>query len=369
VPLAGYATLEGTARYRQRFAGRAADGHFRCAGDWWLSSLGAGTYLGEPDAATDEQYTRALTRALELGVNVLDTAINYRFQRSERSLAAALANLVGSGTMQRDEMVVSTKAGFLTFDGGYPPDPNAYFLETYIRPGIVRPEEVVGGMHCLAPRFLEDQLECSRRNLGLDTIDIFYLHNPETQLQILPREEFLSRLRAAFAALERAVVAGRIRCYGAATWDGFRRPPGARDYLSLEELEKLAVEVAGPGHHCKVIQLPYNLAMPEALLFPNQRVAGEEVSLLEAARRLGVTVFASASLLQGQVAQDLPGELRQRLGVSLRTDAQRALQFVRSTPGVGAALVGMKRLQHVEENLALVAQPLLTEQQFRELLK
>ena len=41
----------------------------------------------------------------------------------------------------------------------------------------------------------------------------------------------------------------------------------------------------------------------------------------------------------------------------LDTDAQRALQFVRSTPGVAVALVGMKTVAHVEENLALLERP------------
>ena len=365
--LTGSATLEGTARFRDRLAALAADGHFRPSNGLWLSSLGAGTYLGEPDAETDALYTRALARALELGVNVLDTAINYRFQRSERSIAAALAAAVEQGKLARDEVVVASKAGFLTFDGGYPPDPRAYFEEHYVRPGILRPEEIVGGMHCLAPRYLADQLERSRRNLGLDTIDIYYLHNPETQLQVVAREEFLSRIRAAFAALEEAVAVGKLRAYGAATWDGFRRRPDARDYLSLEELVKTAEQVAGPQHRFKIIQLPYNLAMPEAFGFQNQTVGGQAMSVLEAARRLGLTVFASASILQGQIARDLPAAVRKRLNGNLQTDAQRALQFVRSTPGIGAALVGMKNLQHVEENLKLAGLPLAGADDFNKL--
>lgn len=369
MPLAGYATPEGTARYADRFGGRAVGGHFRERDGKWLSSLGIGTYLGEPNAATDELYTGAVARALELGVNVIDTAINYRFQRSERSVGAALKAQVAAGKVARDEVVVATKGGFLTPDGDFPPDPNAYFRREYLEKGILKPEDVVGGMHCMSPGYLADQLERSRRNLELETIDIYFVHNPETQLQAVPRVEFLRRLGMAFGKLESVVRAGAIRCYGVATWDGFRRPPRAGDYLSLEEVVQLAEEVGGKEHHFKVVQLPFNLAMPEAHAFANQNVGGEEVSFLEAAKRLGITVLASASILQGQVARDLPDELRAALSPEgsgqLKTDAQRAIQFTRSAPGVDVALVGMKRVEHVEENLKLREVAPLSAERFR----
>ena len=365
--LAGYATAEGTRRYAQRFAAVAAPGHFRERNALQVSSLGIGTYLGEPDAATDELYSGAVARALELGLNVVDTAINYRLQRSERSVGVALAGLVAAGKLARDEVVVSTKAGFLTPDGDYPSDPTAYFTREYIQPGILRVEDVVGGMHSLAPVYLENQLERSRHNLGLETIDIFYLHNPETQLQAVSRPEFRARIRVAFEKLEELAIAGKLRCYGTATWDGYRRRPPAPDYLSLAEMVGLAEEVAGAGHRFRAVQLPYNLAMPEAYFFANQEVSGEAMPVLAAAERLGVTVFASASILQGQVARTLPGELRALFNGHLETDAQCALQFVRSTPGVGTALVGMRQLEHVEENARLVGKPLTPPEKYQEL--
>ena len=51
--LANYATPEGTARYRERFAGRAAQNYFRVRERLHLSSIGIGTYLGNADEATD----------------------------------------------------------------------------------------------------------------------------------------------------------------------------------------------------------------------------------------------------------------------------------------------------------------------------
>jgi aryl-alcohol dehydrogenase-like predicted oxidoreductase len=117
----GRATPEGTAGYRARIGVRVADGHFRelrvPAGSLRLSSIGLGTYLGGDDDATDRRYEEAIARALELGCNVLDAAINYRSMRSERSIGRALAAAFAAGTLRRDEVVVATKAGFLPFDG------------------------------------------------------------------------------------------------------------------------------------------------------------------------------------------------------------------------------------------------------------
>ncbi len=94
--------------------------------------------------------------------------------------------------------------------------------------------------------------------------------------------------------------------------------------------------------------------MTEAFTRANQRVGKETVPALEAARRLGVYVMASASVHQGQLTRNLPPMLTEFLP-GLQTDAQRALQFVRSTPGVGTALVGMKSVAHVVENAGVAA--------------
>jgi aryl-alcohol dehydrogenase-like predicted oxidoreductase len=359
--IAGRATAEGTARYVQRFAGRLPAEHFRELAGLHASSLGLGTYLGREDAATDALYQRAVGRALERGVNVLDTAINYRHQRSERAIGAALAAAVRRGVVQRDEVVVATKGGYLAFDAEVPPDPRAYFVATYVRTGVIQPGEVVGS-HCMAPRYLLDQLERSRENLGLETIDVYYVHNPETQLDEVSRDEFRRRIRDAFAALEGAVRDGKIGCYGTATWNGFRVDAGTPGALALSELVAVAREVGGADHRLRVIQLPYNLGMPEAFTRATQKLNGGFFSALDAARHLGLYVMASAPVLQGRLAQGLPAEFSD-LVPGLATDAQRAIQFVRSTPGIGTALVGMKSLAHVEENAAVAAvAPLAGEQ-------
>ena len=348
----GRATAAATAHYASRFS-QAARGHFRpAAGQFSVSSIGIGTYLGEPDAATDRNYTASVIAAAEGGVNLIDTAINYRLQRSERSIAAALSALLDKG-FSREEFVVCTKAGFLTPDSEMPADPHAYFMREYFEPGIFREEEIAAGCHCMAPKYLANQLERSRENLGLDCIDVFYLHNPETQLGEVSQQGFNRRVREAFDFLESAVKDGKIAWYGFATWNAFREEPHTKGYVSLEAMVSLAREAGGDDHHFRFVQLPFNLGMPEALSRANQVVQGKTVGTVQAARMLGITLIASASLYQGQLTRRLPPNIAEVLG--LESDAARALQFVRSVPGISSALVGTSNPAHVAANLGLVS--------------
>jgi aryl-alcohol dehydrogenase-like predicted oxidoreductase len=356
------ATLEGTLRYTKRFKDSAAQGHFKQTQNLWLSSIGIGTYLGNADGETDARYTAAIKRAVQLGANVIDTAANYRFQRSERSIGEALRELTAAGGFSRDEIVLCTKGGYLPFDGAPPRDVRSYVEETFIKPGIARFEDIVGGMHCMTPAYLRNQLEQSLRNMNVDCVDVYYIHNPESQLGSVSEGEFYARVRAAFEGLENDRARGRIKFYGVATWNGFRVPAGSGGDHSLAKMVGLAREIAGESHGFRFIQMPFNLGMPEALTLSNQEVEGQQVSTLEAAATLGVTAISSASIFQGRVARGLSKDLRESLG-SLPTDAQTAIQFVRSAPGVATALVGMSTLEHVAENLQLVGvSPLAVEQ-------
>ena len=355
------ATADGTQRFRACCSTPLDPSYFNEADGLWLSSIGLGTYLGEADDTTSTRYEQAIHRALALGCNVIDTAINYRFQLSEQAIGRAMQGVA------RDEVFVATKGGYVPFDRTlaqidemqFAEAAGAYIERTFIQTGIAEPEDFAqGGMHCMTRRYLAHQVNQSRANLGLECIDLYYIHNPEGQLGEVAREQFNARLRAAFEYLEQAVSAGHIRRYGAATWNGFRQIPSARDYLSLADILDCARAVAGDAHHFKAIQLPINLAMTEALEHKNQQVNGRWLSVLDAARELGLMVFASASLLQARLSRHLPGALRKSLGADL-SDAQRALQFTRSLPGVTCALVGMSDVEHVEENLRLARLPRL----------
>jgi aryl-alcohol dehydrogenase-like predicted oxidoreductase len=291
---------------------------YREAQSMRVSSLGIGTYLGAMDEETDSRYTDAVAAAIEGGINVIDTSFNYRRGRSERNIGDALKRV----RKTRDELVICTKAGYIV-RGAAP---------------SLDPSDVVGGSHCLTPAFLSDQLSRSLENLGIARVDVFYLHNPETQLSEIAHDEFHRRVRAAFEAAERFADEGIIRYYGMATWNGFRK----QGQLDLEHIAGIAWDIAGDKHRFRFIQLPVNLAMREALT----------LRVPERAAALGITTVASASLLQSKLASGLPDAIRNVLGPGL-TDAQCALQFVRSAPGISVALAGMSRVEHVRENLGI----------------
>ena len=312
-----------------------------------LSRIGLGTYLGSPDPATDAGYVASARVFAEAGGNVFDTAANYRGGRSERALGRFFREHGG-------ERFVSTKAGYLPMgDGATPETPGAWFQRVLAGPGILVPEDVVEGCHAMTPKYLAHQLGVSLAAMGLDRVDVFHLHNPESQLPVLGRPAFLEAIRKAFAACEELVARGLVGAYGCATWSGFRVPPGAADHLCLEELLEEALAVGGSGHHFRWVQLPLNLAMPEAFLLATQRLGGRLVTPLAAAVALGFQVQVSGSLMQGRMLPRLPaGEGAILPGCA--TPAQGALQFASSCPGVTTALCGMSRPEHVRENLAIL---------------
>ncbi|HUR62733.1 MAG TPA: aldo/keto reductase [Candidatus Thermoplasmatota archaeon] len=345
----GKATPEGTSAYAN--AHKAARGHYRVSQGLTVSSLGMGSYLGGTSPADRANYTNAAKVALANGVNLLDAAANYRDQASERDLGKAIAAHVRGAA--RGGIVVCSKAGFLHGDCDVP-DSDAWFQREYIDSGVLAKGDVLSG-HSLAPGFLAHQLARSRKNLGLECIDVYFLHNPEHQLEwgVAPGE-FYARMEAAFEVLERACDSGHIGMYGIATWDGLRVPPGEKGHLSLVKLVHHAgqarMKVGGKagGHHFRALQMPVNMVMTEAALVPTQPFRFGAQTTLDCAKELGMLVLASASLMQMRIAGHVPPEMAKAFATT--SDASTALQYTRSVPGVTTALVGMGRPEHAQQN-------------------
>jgi aryl-alcohol dehydrogenase-like predicted oxidoreductase len=359
-PTAQKASSAGTRRFAARHEGAFVADHFRSTSAGLIvSSLGVGTYLGADSDRDDAAYASTVRRALAAGLNVIDTAVNYRCQRSERAIGRALLNATTSGEVGRDEILVCTKGGYIPLDLS-PPNTaegyKGYLRREFFSRRIIEPGDIVAGGHCLVPAFIEDCIARSRRNLGLETIDLYYVHNPEQQLAAVSYAELLDRLRAVFELLESKVADGEIGAYGCATWQGLRAPLGDRHHIALRDVVRLAREVGGENHGFAAVQLPLNLAMGEGLRLANQPLGEHDapVTALDAARELGLSVFTSAPLMQGQLTRDLPASLQDALP-GWQSDAQRALSFVRTSPGVTTSLVGMRDPEHLEDNLQVAA--------------
>ena len=361
--ITGYATPEGTKKFAER---QNQDSHenYKNVHNLTLSNVGIGTYLGNPDVETDKLVEDAIKKSILGGINVIDSAINYRAQKAERSVGNAISQLIDNDDISREEIFVSTKNGYVTNDGDIKEDLMQYVMREYGKTGIVKEGDISPGYHCMTVPYLNDQLERSLKNLGLDCVDLMYLHNSVEGQTHLPREQFLKNLKDVFEFYEKKRKDGKIRFYGMATWECFRVTQENPLFLQLSEVMDLAMEVGGTEHGFRFIQLPFNLMLDQAYLTKNHNVGGKTVSALEAAKEFNLGVFTSVPIMQGKLlaANAIPEFGNFSASV-------RLLQFVRSTPGITAPLIGHKLESHVKENMNVMKIPPLSELEFNNLVK
>jgi aryl-alcohol dehydrogenase-like predicted oxidoreductase len=366
-----HATKEGTFAYLKNFSSYHRD-FYRYTGEYFVSSLGLGTFRKEPYREENYviSYKESVKTAIQNGINLIDTAINYRYQVSEQEIGEALSELIESGDVTRPSLVITSKAGFIPLEFPFPQNPYEWIDSEVIAKGLASKEEVVIDQHCMSQPYLRWSVEKSLENLGIETLDILYLHNPETQLGYVDRKIVMARIRDAFALFEDLVSEGKIRAYGIAAWNAFLYEEGHTEYLSLQELIGIAREVGGEGHHFGYLQSPFNLAKPHAYRYTNQRGPdGRYYTLMQAAHGYGLGFFASSSLLQMNLFKGkFSNTTRQALGTTELTDIISALQFARSGP-VLSALFGSIEPQHIRDNLMLAYLPHAKPEQIRSLFE
>ncbi len=361
--ISGFATLDGTKNFLKNSGINSLN--FKQIHGLTLSNVGIGTYLGEANEKTDELVKNAVKQSILLGINVIDTAINYRAQKAERSVGKAISELINEGKISRDQIFISTKNGYITNDADVHQEFWEYIKNEYTQKGVIKEGDVTSGYHCMTVPYLDDQLERSLRNLGLSCVDLIYLHNAvEGQIKDVSKEKFLENLQSVFELYEQKRKEGKIKFYGMATWECFRVSPDSPQYLSLQDTVELAKKVGGENHGFRFIQLPFNMYYDQALLAKNQLLDGKLVSVLEAAMNLNIGVFTSVPLMQGRLLT--PGAMPE---FNELKPSFRALQFIRSSPGVLAPLVGQKSAEHVLENLEIMKIPPMAEDEFLALVK
>lgn len=349
-----YATSEATYLFAKRFS------HYK---DFYtkhdgliFSKLGFGTFKKEP--YKEENYTfsykEALQAAIDLGINLIDTALNYRYQQSEKEIAQALKELFQAGKLKREELIICSKGGFIPLEFPFPQNPYEWIDEHIIAKGLAHPEEIELDQHCMTPSFLRYSCEQSLANLELDCLDIYFLHNPETQLTKLGQEAFYKQIEAVFELFETLVREKKIKAYGLAVWNAFSYTQDNDEHISIEKVYDIACKVAGAGHHFKYLQLPFNMAKTHAYSMPTQKMSdGNFYTPLQVAHKLGLGVIGSATLLQMHLFQKpFRAEVGYLLDKSmhLKSDIQLALQFARSTRGFISNLFSSTQANHVAHN-------------------
>ncbi|HLZ35228.1 MAG TPA: aldo/keto reductase, partial [Nitrospira sp.] len=306
--LSGFATPEGTARYavrmvnQPRSSGRFEHG-FAPFGSTGLttSKLGFGCYRVD---GSDPEFAVALSHALQAGVNLIDTSTNYMDGESERLVGSVLHDLTAKKNLARDEVIVVSKIGYVQGQ-------NLKQAEAREQAGRPYPEMVKYGegiWHCVHPEFLADQLDISLDRLGLETLDVCLLHNPEYFLSDAVRRSgpntadmratFYRRMEQAFRYLESQVEEGRIRWYGVSSntvVNDAADPEATSLSRLLEAAAQAAAALGKPRHHFTVLQCPMNLFEAGAWTLPNNGV-DERDTVLQQAQRERVAVLVNRPL-------------------------------------------------------------------------
>jgi aryl-alcohol dehydrogenase-like predicted oxidoreductase len=367
--LDGFATPAGTKKYVEYAIQKGKpSSHFRIFDDLSLSSIGMGTYLGQPSLEDDNDIENAVYDSIKSGaLNVIDTAINYRAMKSEKSIGRALLRLIKDDIIARDEVFICTKNGYITNDGDYPRvDVMEYMQKMFISTEIIKPNDISSGYNVLNPNYIARCIDKSLVNMHLSSIDLVYIHNAfESWYEDISREEFMQMLSKVFEIYEEYRSRNKIKYYGMATWTCFRVHPNNREYLSLEETVKVAEKVGGKQHGFRFIQLPYNLMYSEAILMKNQDVGSiKNLTILEAAERLNIGVFTSIPLFQSRL---LNAKIPDYAG--LTGQVEKIIQIIRSTPSVISPLIGQKKPEHVQQNIKIADVPPMNNLEYKQAIQ
>ena len=295
--LDGHATADGTARYAARLGGALSHGFTKLGStDLSVCRIGFGGYRIDEGALA---HREALEAALTRGANLVDTSTNYTDGRSERLIGEALASLVRGGKLARDEIVVVSKIGYVqgaNLEIAREREESGKPFE-----GMVQYQD--GCWHCVHPEWLGDQLTRSLTRLGLETLDVCLLHNPEYFFSDAVkrgrgplaelRDEFYRRLTEAFRHFEREVERGRIRFYGVSS-NTSTSPADDREATELARMLEAARSAGGDAHHFRVLQLPMNLREVGAAFEKNN--ADGQRTVLEEATASNVAVLVNRPL-------------------------------------------------------------------------
>ena len=308
--ITGHATSQATQTFADRLNAHnpsfEENAYRRLIGtDLITSKIGYGTYRVHDQS---EEHVETLESAIEAGCNLIDTSSNYTDGGSETLIGNVLQKMISANKIKREEIILVSKVGYMQGQN---------LEQAQQREASGNPwEDVVkymdGCWHCIHPDFLTDQWTRSTDRLGLETIDVYLLHNPEYFLSDAKnrssqsdweaiRDNFYNRVYHAFVQMEQFVADGKIRHYGISS-NTFPSHQTDFEHVSLNRVYEAATKAAETVYgdhavsHFKVIQLPYNLLESEALTETNNEIDGKSITVLEAAQSLGLGVLVNRPL-------------------------------------------------------------------------
>jgi aryl-alcohol dehydrogenase-like predicted oxidoreductase len=291
-------------------------------------SLGTWAFGGDWGTVGEDDAYAALNRAVDLGVNFLDTADVYGDGRSEKLIGRLIKD------RPNDEILVATKAG-----------------------RRLDPHTAEGYNHDNLSAFVERSLE----NLGVDALDLLQLHCPPTETY---------RQDSTFEALDRLREAGKVRNYG----------------VSVEKVEEARMALSYPN--VKTVQIIFNIfrQKPAEEFFPlaEERNVGILARVPLASGLLSGKMTADRAFTEddhrnfnregqafdrGETFSGVDFETGLRAAEELKelvpeghTLAQFALRWILMHPAVSCAIPGGKNPSQVEDNVAAAEMPPLSDE-------
>jgi len=307
----GRATADATRAVATKHADWSAAYHILGRTGLTCSSAGFGSYRVDRRV---QQHRTALAKALQMGINIIDTSSNYATGNSERLIGEVLGGLITQGAIRREEVIIVSKGGYI--QGALYEEmqrrantPHADYSAGSELSEIVRYNQ--GLWHSIHPDFLRDQIDESLERLQLETIDVYLLHNPEYFVQWAigegraedeVRDEYNRRIKQAFTYLESEVKRGRIQYYGISS-NTFPKPEESIDRTSLElswnAAEEVAKELSLTEHHFAVVQFPLNIFEPGAVTERNQHRSMQTVLEYAAEKGIGVLINRPLNAIVG----------------------------------------------------------------------
>jgi hypothetical protein len=237
------------------------------------------------------QHQQALEKAIQSGINLIDTSSNYSDGGSEILVGKALNKLIAENKINRENIIVVSKGGYLQGSN--------------LKLGMEREQSGKGFKdvvkctkdlwHCISPDFLENQITLSLQRLNLDKIDVYLLHNPEYFLTFSiisdperREREYYRRIKDAYVHLEEEIKRGRISYYGISS-NTFAEKETKQNFTSLEKVMAIANEISEQNHFA-VVQFPMNLIENGGMNILNQQNQTKNFLELAGENNLGVLV-------------------------------------------------------------------------------
>lgn len=305
-----------------------------------MTKIALGTHLGDFSNEDSEKYVNAISYALKNGILTIDGAINYRGMCSEKDEGAAIHKLMEDGILRREDFCITSKAGLLFGDILEGMNPTSYLKKVLEPRGITIHDffEYHGLYQTLHPDFYEIALEKSLQNLGLDTLDVHYIHIPEITRLGVSEDVFYEQMERLFLWYEAKVKEGKIRYYGIALEFMGREPLDEKWHFEIEKLKAMADKVCNGNSHFKYVLFEYNLLCPYAQTACSQTVDGCMMSLADACKKLGLKTVGSMPFAMGAGFE--------------KYSKKELLDF--ALDGVDHVIVGSKNSEHIAEILQLI---------------